>query len=1590
MEEQKLSARKDGAGSPRAAVEESRTPGAAAQNGERTEEAERVRRRHSSNASSDKTENPGKGVLLTEEPPRKRFQIPRKSREKKALQPISSDSREFEEILRILHASFLEANSKIHFTFQSARLVHNEFLEKEFTEKRRQLKSEGRTDKELAESHAFLLVEDESQVQSICERGLLVGHSRITALGKPSMGVHLSKFADLLQTNPLKPGSKGCIFIFKVIKGKVKIVQDKFRTSQDSSFPGNALLDPAPKHECHTLKNMNLVNSLLCYRAFERSQYYFYEYGFDEILKRPRHVCPYAVVSFVYKADQLRPLSSPLLRPGSVSYSSERHSDRSSFVLWRGQLLCNKKLMCFASLKSSNGPFFPYKLPDKIDLEILMRLEQIKKRIPTLHFFKKNHATSTEVVKSGIYSSLYEVADKTRASNDFQALLHKLEKEQLALVKRMPDRGFLIFYFPTPMTSEYGPQNTKSLPLHALFIYQHSRVTIQPESHLNVQPYFLPENHEIMPEFMTFVGALHYALSKAKLDTSDDFNIVMEKHANLYLKRRAEGTNKHDYILKEYKTFLDANRWLHVRPKESASILPVVTSYLRGSDAYELPVEKAKELIMAHRRLQQFSPISDYEPMEDDFDPEKLHGLLSLIQNVKKNATTNPETDESLSSGVKRRLEDSPETQWKQPRYEDYAHQNRDYAMETTRSVSSLISALGGQDTDLRQENTEESEPSQPELLETEPLEAEPSEPLPPLEGEFCKGLFEKLSSSGLLDSIKKLLPEQNSATNQTLNMDVEASGSAALDSAEYDQSPYVEAQTVDNQESITALGTSLTDDIAVQNTAESVQQPIEELIQGPYSSYASPVPSTPTEEVYQPQDSNSSNEESEFNWKLIPITGEEGRVSEDHVEYLRDENQQGLSLLEGEGVYSTVTDALSNDPRGPNSGKRRSGYSPLEEYQKRRRRSSRNGRTANNGHTARKEHDFLKTKHCQNGAIEKTVLEIYNSFAERLQGVLREKDISYTAVTTPILSSNERDVRLSDWLYAQASSISVEQYVDELRLKLDSVVNSSTRSAEMDKSIKESEVKETSEPLHPVLLQNHVAESAHNSRNFGQTPLHSPASFHNGCVEQRAPSSIQDSPRVGSPVSASDSVPRTSEDATPPHQLMTTSPSSENIAASHTALARLINQMNPEVFTNLVKIFTHVNKNIVKFYIHTSQEDNLICQEIKDYLIKLGNVQCSPEQFVSNRAGSDKLLIIIQNEDIASSIHKIPSLITLKRQPCVSFAGVDSLEDLKNHTYNELFVSGGLIVSDDTVLNPDTITEDALKRFLLFLEDIDSPEGKWQWKIHCKFQKKLKELGRMNKTALNMLTLINTYQKKHLVEILAYHNCDSQNRQAPELDCLIKRQVENIQQRHLIFLTEKNESLFSSHAENGIVVTRMEEFMQNFTNLVGHHNSNEENCLSQLVNQENKPALTEADVKEEEDMSLDSEDEMPPIEVCTTNLKPEPHVDDAMSHLESAEDSQNEALKRTPIVDPEFMQPITPVSTAGSTTGGDSNTASNNYGDYDSRPLAIAPFNLLTHQTFLGSMLYHNQTSGENFFTGSYNQSAEQETFSHSKWDQK
>ncbi|XP_050814383.1 protein TASOR isoform X8 [Gopherus flavomarginatus] len=1355
-------------------------------------------------------------------PIRRNFQIPRKSREKKALfQPVAMGSREFEDVVKILHSSYLESGSMANFNYKRASLIHSELLEKEFTEKRRELKCDGRIEKELVESYAFLMV-DRPQVQNICEKGLQVGHSKITILGSPSMGVYLSRYADLLQANPLEVGATGDVIIFKIIKGKMKSVYDHMGVKTMESTVKSAL-DPTPKHECHVSKNANKVNSLLAYRAYELTQYYFYEYGFDEIRRRPRHVCPYAVVSFAYK-DEMVQVPKFLPPSRSNSFNTDRSTDKTNYTLWRGQLLNKGKLLCHAALKSATRPFLPCKLPEKLNVETVMSIDSLKKKIAPALFYKETYQGAKEVCKSGMYCSLYEVVEKTRSGSNLEGLLQKLEREKLVLVKPLGDRGSLFLLSPWQMTSPYEHQTGRSRILQALFLFQEPRgivtstqktvpFTAQKSSATSV----LQENHEIMPKLMKFIQSLHFALIQSRKDTTADFNTVVEKHINEYLKRSVSGSSKYrEFVLYPYESRLDDRKFLYPAPKNKSHIDSCLRNYIFGAEAYQLPVSKAKELMEGNQKVQQFSPVSDYEPPEEetdfanaktgkrngskcdgaaakqkplhpgDYDPDRLKELINLIQCKKKNVGGESDTEDTRNkSGLKRRLHSHSENLRKHLKMSESSENNCQYeggrTSESPQSVFSIITGLGGRDTDLRQQDV-----SDPAVTDTHGL---------------IKLLLETLASAGHLDS------SLARSVNQALGLDTdeiedlrlkhEYESIPAQDKEEHVLPNIAQAENVNFKDphSPVMLETEATclaypTDVDLRLSASEVgidhTLRLKEPSTGSISSFDdySPCPSTPIEHAYRRQHSSSNNiGEVGIHWKLIPITDIQKGTKED-------------------GLYT----------------------SQMEK---------------NEDQCALTDHP-LASKHSMSGIIESTLLEEYNLFVKKVQEILQQKNIAYVSgMSTPVFSAQERVMRLSKYICLQALDVSVQEYIERLSEKLNNVALSSScgrHTPPLNSSPDPARDAVTEAELNPLPEQGVSVSSDSDNALLPEPPSNSIVEEPN-CNEQHSSTNLTIVKEEMDHVSATTEALLTSDkntssdDPLEPPEKTQKSPDNLNIS-TQPALSDFISQLKPEVFNSLVKIIKDVQKNTVKFYIH-EEEESTLCKEIQEYLTKLGNTECHPEQFLKRRATLDKLLIIIQNEDIACLIHKIPGLVTLKRLSCVSFAGVDSLDDVKNHTYNELFVSGGFVVSDESVLNPESVTVDKLKNFLKFLEDLSTPDGKWQWKVHCKIQKKLKELGRMNAKALSLLTLLNTYQKKHMVEILSYHNCDSQTRNAPELDCLIRLQAQNIQQRHVVFLTEKNVKTFSNYADNGIVVATVDDFMQNFKNLVGYHNSiTEENNL--------------------------------------------------------------------------------------------------------------------------------------------------------------
>ncbi|XP_061052990.1 protein TASOR isoform X4 [Eubalaena glacialis] len=1505
-----------------------------------------------------------KGPEEPERPVRRSFQIPRKSREKKALfQPLTPGSREFEDVLNILHSSYLEPTSVTNFNYRRACLIHNELLEKEFTEKRRELKFDGRLDKELSESYAFLMV-DRYQVQSICEKGLQVGQSKITILGSPSMGVYLSRYADLLQANPLEAGAVGDVVIFKIMKGKIKSIYDPMGVKSLESILNKSALDPTPKHECHVSKNANRITSLLAYRAYELTQYYFYEYGFDELRRRPRHVCPYAVVSFTYKDDIQTLKFVPSSR--SNSFNADRNTDKFNYTLWKGQLLNKGKLLCYISLRSATRAFLPIKLPEKLDVETVMSIDHLKQKIPPALFYKETYLGPYEVLKNGMYCSLYEVVEKTRIGSNMESLLQKLEKEKLVLVKPLGDRGYLFLLSPCQMVSPYEHHTAKSRVLHALFLFQEPRgiVTSQKGS-TSAAP---QERHESMPDVLKITQFLQFALIQCRKEFKNintiNFHSVVEKYVSEFFKR-GFGSGKREFIMFPYDSRLDDKKFLYSAPKNKSHIDNCLHTYIFRPEMYQLPIYKLKELFEENRKLQQFSPLSDYEGQEEemngtkmkfgkrnnsrgetitpgkqksshslDYDKDRVKELINLIQCRKKNVSGDSDTEDMRSKTVlKRKLDDLPENMRKLAKTSNLSENCHLYE-ESPQLVGSL-----GHDADLRRQQQDTSNSS---IADIHRLFNWLSETL----------ANARHSDASLTDTVNKALGLSSDDAREEMRQKHEYELNSTSDKKEYEQPTCAKIENAhfkDTQSPLLEVDTSSlkypvavsTSEVGTDHKLHLKEDP--DLISMSNFEDCSLCPTVPIEHGFRRQSKSNNVEETEIHWKLIPITDTLKGTTEDDV-------------LTGQVV--TVEEQCVPAAEPP----------------------------------------------AMSETTERTVLGEYSLFSRKIEEILKQKNVSYVSrISTPIFSTQEKMKRFSEFIYSKTSKAGVQEFVDGLHEKLNTVIKASAKGGNLPAvSPNDSGTKIALSPLgrHVIPVSSSDFNNKHLLEPLGSDPLKDTNSN-----EQHASSTLGlTEAEVNQPHHATEPV-VTSDHTVPGHtarepvEKETKSPSDVNISAQP-ALSNFISQLEPEVFNSLVKIMKDVQKNTVKFYIH-EEEESVLCKEIKEYLIKLGNTECHPEQFLERRSKLDKLLIIIQNEDIAGFIHKVPGLVTLKKLPCVSFAGVDSLDDVKNHTYNELFVSGGFIVSDESILNPEVITIENLKNFLTFLEELSTPEGKWQWKVHCKFQKKLKELGRLNAKALSLLTLLNIYQKKHLVEILSYHNCDSQTRNAPELDCLIRLQAQNIQQRHIVFLTEKSIKMLSSYTDNGIVVATAEDFMQNFKNLVGYHNSiTEENLplLGANENLESQSALLENDEKDEEDMSLDSGDEISQIEVCsnfhseilekeTKGSRGTDQKKNIQIELQSSLDLQKSLLEeKTYQIDSEERASIDIVCSEGENSNSAEQDSYSNFQVYHSQlnmSHQFSHFNVLTHQTFLGTpyALSSSQSQeSENYFLSAYTQNLDRE----------
>ncbi|EPY75691.1 hypothetical protein CB1_001581011 [Camelus ferus] len=224
--------------------------------------------------------------------------------------------------------------------------------------------------------------------------------------------------------------------------------------------------------------------------------------------------------------------------------------------------------------------------------------------------------------------------------------------------------------------------------------------------------------------------------------------------------------------------------------------------------------------------------------------------------------------------------------------------------------------------------------------------------------------------------------------------------------------------------------------------------------------------------------------------------------------------------------------------------------------------------------------------------------------------------------------------------------------------------------------------------------------------------------------------------------------------------------------------------------------------------------EDRAFFVRTKNILRKGGHVEADPQRFCqAPRREEDTLMVIIRNEDIASHLHQIPSLLKLKHLPSVVFAGVDSPEDVLDGTHQELLRTGGFVVSDDTIL--ETLTLVQLKEIVKILEKLNG-NGRWKWLLHYRETKKLREDVRVDPTAHRKSLILKSCQSADITEPLPYHQCDSRSSAKTEhLKCLLSLQVQHVHARFAVFLTEKPVVSREIFENGGILVTDGEVSLQ-------------------------------------------------------------------------------------------------------------------------------------------------------------------------------
>nr|XP_046240860.1 uncharacterized protein tasora isoform X2 [Scatophagus argus] len=1622
-----------------------------------------------------------------------KFPIPRKTKEKRALfQDVSTESREYEDMMTILTSSYLDSGSTGTFTYCKPRLVHSELLEKEFVEKRREMKSEGRTDKELEESYCFLLA-DTVKLPGICENGLFVGQSWITLLGNPSKGVYLSRYSDLLQVNSISPGATGEIVIFKVMKGKVKSIYENMKN----------LLDPTPRFDSHISKNASKVTSLNSYRALELTQQYFYEYSFDELRQRPRQVCPYAVVSFQFKGKD-SPLPSTPLAPFRLnSQSAEGSRERAQFTVWTGDLVKGDRVLFQISLRSFFPPFLPHRLPEKLDIGWLMRVDQLTELLPSELFSFNLYNNSQEVVKNGHCCSLLEVTDRSRSTNSVTRLLHELESKRVVLVTPLTERGFLFLLSSVQMATPAERGENWKRCLQALFVFPESRdvtrSTSRPVSSFHDTSESSASGGKEMSWLSKFIPALHHALVKARANAPPELSASVERQAREYF-IGLNDSKLRQYPMGKYEPKLDERGKLFPAPKHHrVNMEGYLRSYLYSPALYLLSVARARLMVETHcgpddpqgarlsescgRQTEAAGNEVTSNASGGQSNTQKIQQLIDLVLTCESNAENEVNREEEIGGGVvmapgrKRRLEQEKAERalkFLKASQEPGKHTKIPVNQESQvaappGSLASVIGSVGLKDVDVSEDGSElaarlfslltglsqaargttnqslceTQEARQREscpfdrlatklglptncdidLRKQEELEEQMAGSVSSLEGfspsshsgdvnhhggtgrggggggwlGLREGGYEEEEEEGqipwVLIPITGLCSERYTHRDGNIHQDPRFQHLTTAPSITTATKPSRKSPTPSPEPSLPP-SPSQCPSPDPSPLPSPFQCPSPEPSSPPSPSQCpspEPSPPPPPSRCPSPQPSPTPspsqcsslqlshpsstsrwqslepNEHSSFNKdysraneeQLAPTGSRKfSGVSKDREEKPQVTEKKNEELCKSVKVSSPKsrtnpspppTEREEEDTEGK-TGEVKMGEEtkPLEKGQTQSREEVGQGKQEEEEVVV----EMPKAKQLVGGSllspsvsspplrqIDSIVDKHLGDFSSEIQLVLQEESIHYSFPQSPQSTSDSDATALQHTLphmpisqFSQYVSFynprpPVQDYVNSLHDSINSMLTelddswpchrSATSLTDTDATLA-SEVSAFVSSIRaanpststdddglcgdvtaagisisisqsPALSRGREVWQPHTIKQFpdaandknpptssvtlsgttsrsvsaykpGSTAVHRPStntSPQSHWIPQQSHTSeinrtgvynsrqMQDNSitrtahcttgvegagslagagcEVILPGFSGQSKPltessRTSEPVLSPAPVLVPGSGPSPPAAD---LSSVISQLQPEVLNNLVEIVKDLKKNSLQFYLHSTEPEDQVSEDVKEYLLKQGNVEQSPMAFLDQENSDNRLLVIIKNKDIAGHVHKIPGLVSLKRHPNVVFVGIDTLDDIRNNSYNELFVSGGCIVSDELVLNPDYITHDRLTALLMLLEQHSSPERVWRWKVHYKTHKKLKEQSRFRREAANLLDLLSAYQKRQIVEFLPYHHCDMMSHHSPDLDCLMELQARYTQYRHTVLLTERHSLAYPS---GGIVVASTEEILHDFTRLFGCH----------------------------------------------------------------------------------------------------------------------------------------------------------------------